>query len=110
MDSLRSLSDQIAALVERVSPAVGHVRTLHRQRSQLGGGSCAVVSADGLTLTNSHVVRGATVVEVELEEGAAELADVLGDDPFTDLALLRLSRARASPGGRSPRSRTCTAC
>ncbi len=97
MESLRSLSDQIAALVERVSPAVGHVRTLHSKRRQLGGGSCAVVSADGLTLTNSHVVRGATAVEVELEEGTSELADVVGDDPFTDLALLRLTRARAYP-------------
>src|SRR5206468_8559912 len=63
MDPLRSLSDQIAALVERVSPAVGHVRTLQKKRAYLGGGSCAVVSADGLTLTNSHVVRGATAVE-----------------------------------------------
>jgi len=97
MDSLRGLSDQIAGLVERVSPAVGHVRTLHKARARLGGGSSVVVSAEGLALTNSHVVRGATAVEVELEEGAAELADVIGDDPFTDLALLRLSRARSYP-------------
>jgi S1-C subfamily serine protease len=95
MDSLRSLSDQIAALVERVSPSVGHVRTLQRSRGRLGGGSCAVVTGDGLTLTNSHVVRGATAVEVELEEEKSELADVVGDDPFTDLALLRLTGARA---------------
>jgi S1-C subfamily serine protease len=97
MESLRHLSDQIAGLVERVSPSVGHVRTLHTKQRQLGGGSCAVVSPDGLTLTNSHVVRGATAVEVELEEGTSELADVVGDDPFTDLALLRLTRSRAYP-------------
>src|SRR5262245_15734247 len=97
MESLRILSDQIAALVERVSPAVGHVRTLYRTRARLGGGSCAVVSPDGLTLTNSHVVHGATAVEVELEEGTAELADVVGDDPFTDLALLKLTRTRSYP-------------
>jgi S1-C subfamily serine protease len=94
MDPLRSHSDQIAALVERVSPAVGHVRTLHRSRARLGGGSCVVVAASGLALTNSHVVNGATAVEVELEGGAGELADVVGDDPITDLALLRLARAR----------------
>ncbi len=97
MESLRSLSDQIAGLVERVSPAVGHVRTLHGNRARLGGGSCLVVSEDGLALTNSHVVRGSTAVEVELEEGRAELADVVGDDPFTDLALLRLTRERPHP-------------
>ncbi len=95
MDSpLRALSDQIADLVERVSPAVGHVRTLHSERARLGGGSCVVVSSDGLALTNSHVVRGSTAVEVELGEGVAELADVVGDDPYNDLALLRLARRR----------------
>jgi len=97
MDSLRGLSDQIAGLVERVSPAVGHVRTLQRSRARLGGGSCAVIAAGGIALTNSHVVRGATAVEVELEEGSSELADVLGDDPFTDLALLRLTHRRLYP-------------
>jgi S1-C subfamily serine protease len=94
METLRSLSDQIAGLVERVAPSVGHVRTLHSKRARLGGGSCVVVSADGLALTNSHVVHGSTAVEVELAEGRAELADVVGDDPFSDLALLRLGHAR----------------
>lgn len=97
MDSLRALSDRVAGLVERVSPAVGHVRTLHRTRSRLGGGSAVVIDPAGLALTNSHVVHGATAVEVELEGGAPELADVVGDDPFTDLAVLRLSRSRAYP-------------
>lgn len=97
MDSLRALSDRVAALVERVGPAVGHVRTLHRGRSRLGGGSAAVLGPEGLALTNSNVVHGATAVEVELEGGAPELADVVGDDPFTDLAVLRLSPSRAHP-------------
>jgi S1-C subfamily serine protease len=97
MDSLRGLSDRIAELVERASPAVGHARILHTSRARLGGGSCVVVTPYGIALTNSHVVRGATAVEVELAEGTAELADVLGDDPFTDLALLRLTGARAYP-------------
>jgi S1-C subfamily serine protease len=97
LDPLRGLSDRIAELVERASPAVGHVRVLHKSRARLGGGSCVVVSADGRALTNSHVVRGATAVEVELAEGHAELADVVGDDPFTDLALLRLPGDRVHP-------------
>jgi len=97
METLSGLSDQIAALVERVSPAVGHVRTLRGTRRPLGGGSAVLVSADGLALTNSHVVRGSTAVEVELEDGVAELADVIGDDPYSDLAVLRLGRAGSYP-------------
>jgi S1-C subfamily serine protease len=97
MDSLRLFSDRIAGLVERVAPAVGHVRTLHRSRARLGGGSAVVISSEGRALTNSHVVRGATAVEVELEEGSSRLADVLGDDPFTDLALLQLAPERTYP-------------
>ena len=98
MDPLRNLSDSVSALVERVSPAVGHVRVLHEGRARLGGGSAVVVDGAGHALTNSHVVRGATAVEVELGEGGMHLADVLGDDPFTDLALLRLPGGGAHPG------------
>jgi len=94
MDQLRAFSDQIAALVERVSPAVGHVRTLRGGRGRVGGGSAVLISPDGQALTNSHVVRGATAVEVELEQGSASLVDVLGDDPYTDLALLQLAPDR----------------
>jgi len=93
MASLHELSDQIAGLVERVSPSVGHVRTLQRTRRELGGGSCVLVSPGGLALTNSHVVHGATAVEVALEDGAGMLADVVGDDPWTDLAVLSLGRS-----------------
>lgn len=97
MNPLSQLSDQVADLVARAGPAVGHVRTLHGTRGRLGGGSTVLVSADGLALTNSHVVHGATAVEVELVPGSAELADVVGDDPFTDLALLRLARSAPYP-------------
>ena len=97
MNPLTQFSDQVADLVERSSPAVGHVRVLHGARGRLGGGSAVLVSADGLALTNSHVVHGATGVEVELQPGRAELADVVGDDPFTDLALLRLTRSAPYP-------------
>lgn len=90
MNLLRALSDDVARVVERTSPAVLHVRTLHPRRRGLGGGSGLLIAPDGLALTNSHVVQGATGIEVELADGSSVLADVLGDDPATDLALLRL--------------------
>ena len=93
MASLLQLSEDVSELVERVSPAVGSVRTLRHGRSRLGGGSCVLVSPDGLALTNSHVVRGATAVEVELGDGRTRLADIVGDDPLTDLSVLRLPMA-----------------
>jgi len=97
MSHLHEFSDDIAALVEHASPAVGHVRTLRGGKGRIGGGSCVLVSSSGQALTNSHVVRGATAVEVELEEGKAELVDVLGDDPWSDLALLQLAPDRRHP-------------
>ncbi len=94
MQALDSLSTEIAELVERANPAVGLVRTLVRGRSRLGGGSAVVVDPRGFALTNSHVVQKAMAVEVDLGDGSTSLADVVGDDPHTDLAILRLSGAR----------------
>jgi len=90
MRTLRDLSDQVAELVEAIQPAVAHVRTLRSRGSRLGGGSAVVVDEGGHLFTNSHVVAGATGVEVDFGDGRVQIADVAGDDPSTDLALLRL--------------------
>ena len=90
MSALRDRSDEVADIVEAAGPAVLHVRTLRGRRARLSGGSGVVLGPDGLAMTNSHVVRGATAIEVELASGATVLADVVGDDPLTDLALLDL--------------------
>jgi S1-C subfamily serine protease len=88
--ALSELAHDIADLVEIVGPAVLHVRVLRKPGGKLGGGSGVLVGPGGLALTNSHVVRGATAVEAELAGGETLVADVVGDDPFTDLALLDL--------------------
>jgi S1-C subfamily serine protease len=96
MSTLRSLSDEVAGVVERASAAVLHVRTIVAtgpSRSRLSGGSGVLVTPDGLALTNSHVVRGAAGVECELANGRSVLADIVGDDPSTDLAVLRVPDA-----------------
>jgi S1-C subfamily serine protease len=93
MSVLRGMSDEVAAVVERVSPAVLHVRTIHAARAGralLGGGSGVVFTPDGYALSNDHVVDGASAIEAELSDGRTVLADVVGSDPVTDLALLRV--------------------
>jgi S1-C subfamily serine protease len=101
MGILRALADEVAEVVERVGPAVVHVRaipgTAGRSGRGLSTGSGVLIAPDGLALTNSHVVNGAAGVEVELEDGRSVLADLVGEDPATDLALLRVDVEGALP-------------
>jgi S1-C subfamily serine protease len=90
MAVLRALSDEVASLVERVGPSVLHVRAIRGERARLSGGSGVVVTPDGYALTNSHVVSGTAGIEVELADGRTLLADLVGDDPATDLAVLKV--------------------
>ncbi len=92
MSVLRGISDEVASVVEKVGPAVLHVSTL-RERGG-GSGSGVVVTPDGYALTNGHVVHGAHAVEAALPDGRTLLADVVGTDMATDLAVLRLSDDR----------------
>ena len=91
---LDAFSRVCADIAERVGPAVVRVQTGAPGRGG-GVGSGFVIAGDGLVLTNSHVVAGARRVRLTLAEGGETEAAVLGDDPDTDLALLRASL----PGG-----------
>lgn len=84
-------SRAVAGAVERVGPAVVRVDTRQRgAKGERGGiGSGVVLSPDGLILTNSHVVHGARDIRLADAEGHATQAHLLGEDPDTDLALLR---------------------
>ncbi|MGF1468951.1 MAG: trypsin-like peptidase domain-containing protein [Sandaracinaceae bacterium] len=99
----RDLGRAFATVAERVSPAVVSVRVevVDTGRGRLpflgpndgiarGGGSGAIVRADGIVVTNNHVVDRAHRIEVELQDGRQFLADVVGTDPATDLAVLRI--------------------
>jgi S1-C subfamily serine protease len=83
-------SRAVATVADSVGPAVVRVQGAALGRRGGGFGSGVVIAGDGLVLTNSHVVAGARRMRVGLAEGGEREADVLGDDPATDLALLRV--------------------
>lgn len=62
-----------------------------RQQPQIGLGSGVIVSADGYLLTNNHVIEGADDIEVQLSDGRQARATVVGTDPETDVAVLKIS-------------------
>lgn len=86
---LDSYSKTIAAVVNRVAPTVVNIRVLSGERGQ-GGGSGFIIARDGFILTNSHVVHGARELEVTLHDSRVFHARLIGTDPETDLAVIRI--------------------
>jgi len=88
---LDAYSAAITGVVDRVGPAVVRIDVWRgRNAARAGSGSGVIVAPDGLVLTNSHVVGGAARVELMTTEGRSLTARVVGDDPDTDLALVRV--------------------
>jgi S1-C subfamily serine protease len=97
---LDSYSTTIIQAVAKVGPAVVNIRVpgnnLDRRRGPESGGSGSgfVIAPDGFILTNSHVVHGAARMEVSLADGRVFEAGLVGDDPETDLAVVRINASR----------------
>jgi S1-C subfamily serine protease len=90
-----AFSNAVIGAVERAGPSVIGVRRGKRSADVFdGAGSGVLVTTDGFALTNNHVVRGADRIEASLHDGRIIEADVVGADPDTDLALIRLRTSR----------------
>jgi S1-C subfamily serine protease len=101
-DLLDAYSNTLVEIVDRVGPAVVRVEVeADTKRQRRGGaGSGFFVSPDGFVVTNSHVVQGAKSVRIGLSDGRSAEARVLGDDPHTDIALLRATGSLTAPFAR----------
>src|SRR5215470_7179847 len=94
---LDAYSHAVTSVADAVGPAVVRVEVHNKNRRPGGVGSGVVIAPDGLVLTNCHVVEGAKDVRLPDAEGRLMEARRLGEDPDTDLALLRAGSVRDLP-------------
>jgi S1-C subfamily serine protease len=86
---LDAYSRALIDAVQRAGPAVVHIAA-QGEKGRGGTGSGFLISPDGLVVTNSHVVHGAAKLKVQTSDGRVSRAEPIGDDPDTDLAVIRI--------------------
>lgn len=93
IDATRTVETRIPPMFEdpRLQQFFGdRLPEMPSERIQQGFGSGFIISDDGLVMTNAHVVDGADTVEVALKDGRTFAGEVLGSDPVTDVAVIRV--------------------
>jgi len=89
LEAFDAYSRAVIGAVDKVGPAVLHLQ-IEAQKGHGGSGSGVVFTPDGYVLTNSHVIAGAKRITATFQDGRSTSASIVGDDPDTDLAVLRL--------------------
>jgi len=90
---LDAYSQAVVSTTGKVSPAVVNIRVIQKTRARSGpsaGGSGFIISPEGFIVTNCHVAENSEHIEVELQDGRNYEADLVGLDPYTDLAVLKI--------------------
>ena len=97
---LDAFSNAVVSASEKVSPAVVHINVLNKMKQGMdaknkkGTGSGFIISSEGYIVTNFHVIANAKNIFVNLPDGRNFEAKVIGEDPYTDIAILQIQATK----------------